>query len=126
MTTESLKVHEPSIYTKLDVMPPTVTVAEVFAEAPRLDTSIDRLANYLTGDLQPLNPGVAVRRVESIFEIMGRDISQNASIIIMERLSDAITHRAVKSDGLEISYLLCEKLVGLFGEQEDHALRKVR
>lgn len=126
VTTESLKVHEPSTYTKLDALPPTATLADTFGELSRLDGSINRLALSLTNDLQDLGPGVAINRVESICEILSRDISRNAYTVIMERLSDAITLRASKSDGLEISFLLCEKLVGLFGEQEEHALRKVR
>ena len=104
---------------------PSATHASLFAGCPRLDASINRLAANLTSDLEPLYKGVVLARIESIFEITGRDLHRNTQILILERLLDAVSHRATKADGLETAFLLGEKLVGLFGE-EDSALRKVR
>lgn len=125
MTAESLKVHETSIYTKLDAAPPTATLDDLFADCPRLDITVNRLAGHLTSDLQPLKPEVASTRVELIVEILSRDLSRNASVLILERLLEVISLKAFKYDGLETAFLLGEKLVGLIAGEE-HALRRVR
>lgn len=118
-------MQDPSTYANLASASGMVKSISTFTEFPRLDASINRLAGYLTGDLEPLDPGVVSARVASILDIVGTDLPEGVSSLILERLLEAMLQRATKRDALEIAFLSGQKLVDLLPGNES-ALRRIR
>lgn len=127
MSATSLTVHDPALYAALASSDLTAKVEIVFKNALRLDSTVSRLATWLTNDLEPLPGGACQKRVDSILSILDekREMSLEARTWVVERLLQRMLERACKQDALETAYLLGKRLLGMLFPDE-LIVRKLR
>lgn len=121
----SLTVQHPTTLSAIAAADDSTNPTALLAKLPRLNSTIGRLAKYLCGDLDPVNPGVLDQRIKTLIDTLnGSKVPATTANWMIERLLDSVLLRAVKPDALETVYRIAEALLArLNNEQAAQAAR---